>query len=192
MYQVGWNKQEIKIEPTGYAMFGYGMSMHRATIKRTALYARSFSIQDASGQRLLLCCVDLGCITYAMRQGVVQQLQQTLGTAFQDSHLVLMATHTHSGPGGCGFEALYNMPTLGFVPEHLQAIVCAIVESIVQAIESAQYTEIGMASSTFSPEVPVAWNRSLQAYNRNIGIEQKTEQHTHLAIQRDIDRKSVV
>ena len=138
MYHVGWNKQEIKIEPTGYAMFGYGMWTHRATTKRTALYARSFSIQDASGQRLLLCCVDLGCITYAMRQGVVQQLQQQLGTAFQESYFALMATHTHSAPGGCGFEALYNMPTPGFVPEYLQAIVNSIVESVVQAIASAQ------------------------------------------------------
>ena len=136
MYHVGWNKQEIRIAPTGYAMFGYGMSTHRATMKRTALYARSFSIQDASGQRLLLCCLDLGCITYAMRQGAVQQLQQKLGRVFQDSHFVLMATHTHSGPSGCGYEALYNMPTPGFVPEHLQAIVNATVDSLIYAIES--------------------------------------------------------
>lgn len=186
MYHVGWNKQEIKIEPTGYAMFGYGMWTHRATTKRTALYARSFSIQDASGQRLLLCCVDLGCITYAMRQGVVQQLQQQLGTAFQESYFALMATHTHSAPGGCGFEALYNMPTPGFVPEYLQAIVNSIVESVVQAIASAQDTEIRMTSTAFLPETPVAWNRSLQAYNRNTDVEQKTEQQTHLAIQREM------
>ena len=30
MYQVGWDKQQIKITPKGYAMFGYGQWSHRA------------------------------------------------------------------------------------------------------------------------------------------------------------------
>jgi len=40
MYQVGWDKQEIKIAPKGYAMFGYGQWSHRAYKQRTALYVR--------------------------------------------------------------------------------------------------------------------------------------------------------
>ena len=67
MYQVGWDKQEIKITPKGYAMFGYGQWSHRAYEKRTALYARSFSIIDQQQHRLIICCLDLGCITHAMR-----------------------------------------------------------------------------------------------------------------------------
>jgi neutral ceramidase len=60
-----------------------------------------------------------------------------------------MATHTHSGPGGCGYEALYNMPTPGFVPEHLTAIVEAIVLSIQNAIASEQDTEIFLGRNIF-------------------------------------------
>ena len=46
MFMVGWDKQEIQIQPQGYAMFGYGSWTHRAYEKRTALYARSFSIRE--------------------------------------------------------------------------------------------------------------------------------------------------
>ena len=99
MYQVGWDKQEIKITPKGYAMFGYGQWSHRAYEKRTALYARSFSIVDQQRNRLIICCLDLGCITHAMRSQSMQRLQQILGSQFDENHLVLMATHTHSGPG---------------------------------------------------------------------------------------------
>ncbi|MGL5405010.1 MAG: neutral/alkaline non-lysosomal ceramidase N-terminal domain-containing protein, partial [Acinetobacter sp.] len=167
MYQVGWDKQEIQITPKGYAMFGYGQWSHRAYEKRTALYARSFSIVDQQQHRLIICCLDLGCITHAMRSQSVKRLQYILESHFDENQLVLMATHTHSGPGGCAHEALYNMPTPGFVPEHLNAVVDAIVLSIQTAIEHEQDTEIFLTSQRFANDTPVAWNRSIKAYNRN-------------------------
>ena len=148
MYQVGWDKQQIKITPKGYAMFGYGQWSHRAYEQRTALFARSFSIVDQQ-HRLIICCLDLGCITHAIRSQTVERLTQILDSQFDENQLVLMATHTHSGPGGCGYEALYNMPTPGFVPEHLTAIVEAIVQSIQNAIASEQDTEIFLGVQHF-------------------------------------------
>jgi neutral ceramidase len=53
MYQVGWDKQQIKITPKGYAMFGYGQWSHRAYEQRTALFARSVSIVD---HPIIDCC----------------------------------------------------------------------------------------------------------------------------------------
>jgi neutral ceramidase len=185
MYQVGWDKQQIKITPKGYAMFGYGQSSHRAYEQRTALFARSFSIVDQQ-HRLIICCLDLGCITHAMRSQTVERLIETLGSAFDENQLVLMATHTHSGPGGCGYEALYNMPTPGFVPEHLTAIVEAIVLSIQNAIASEQDTEIFLGTQHFPEQTPVAWNRSIKAYNRNPEVQPRTEAETHLALNREM------
>ena len=186
MYQVGWDKQQIKITPKGYAMFGYGQWSHRAYEQRTALYARSVSIVDQHGNRLLLCCLDLGCITHAMRSQTVAQLAERLGSTFDENQLVLMATHTHSGPGGCGYEALYNMPTPGFVPEHLSAIVEAIVLSIQNAIVSEQDTEIFLGTQHFSEHTAVAWNRSIKAYNRNPEVQPRTDAETHLALNREM------
>ncbi|NAR28639.1 ceramidase [Acinetobacter haemolyticus] len=186
MYQVGWNKQEIKIVPKGYAMFGYGQWSHRAYKKRTALYARSFSIVDQHHNRLIICCLDLGCITHAMRSKAVARLRGMLGSEFNENQLVLMATHTHSGPGGCAHEALYNMPTPGFVHEHLIAILNAIVLSIQTAIENEQQTDIFLTTQAFTDDTPVAWNRSIQAYNRNPEVRSHTEAETHLALNREM------
>ena len=186
MYQVGWDKQEIKITPKGYAMFGYGQWSHRAYEKRTALYARSFSIIDQQQHRLIICCLDLGCITHAMRSQSMQRLQQILGSQFDENQLVLMATHTHSGPGGCAHEALYNMPTPGFVPEHLNAIVDAIVLSIQTCINTEQDTEICLSTQHFAADTPVAWNRSIKAYNRNPEVQPYSERETHLALNREM------
>ena len=104
MYQVGWDKQEIKITPKGYAMFGYGQWSHRAYEKRTALYARSFSIIDQQQHRLIICCLDLGCITHAMRSQSMQRLQQILGSQFDENQLVLKTLQTAK-------ETLTRQPT---------------------------------------------------------------------------------
>ena len=185
MFLVGWDKQEIQIQPKGYSMFGYGMWSHRATEKRTALFARAFSIrEDDSTQPILLCCLDFGCITHAMRSGVVSVLSEKLGHRFNEQKLVMLATHTHSGPGGCAFEALYNIPTPGFVPEHLQAVIDAVVSSLLNALKSEQSTELHYQTCQFTDQTPVGWNRSLQAYNRNPDVMKRTETETHLAINR--------
>lgn len=186
MYPVGWDKQEIQITPKGYAMFGYGEWSHRAYEKRTALYARSFTIVDQQQHRLIICCLDLGCMTHAIRSQTVERLTQILDSQFDENQLVLTATHTHSGPGGCGYEALYNMPTPGFVPEHLTAIVEAIVLSIQNAIASEQDTEIFLGTQHFPEQTPVAWNRSIKAYNRNPEVQPRTEAATHLALNREM------
>ena len=187
MFRVGWAKQEIEIQPQGYAMFGYGMWSHRAYEKRSALFARSVSIRSLGAEQpLLLCCLDLGCITYAMREGVIKVLTEKLAEQLNPQRLVLMATHTHSGPGGCAYEALYNMPTPGFVAEHLNAVIDAAVMSILNAIQSEQETEIFYQTCQFSQDTPVAWNRSLDAYNRNPDVIPKTQTETHLALNREM------
>lgn len=187
MYMVGWSKQEIPIQPKGYAMFGYGMWTHRAYEKRTALFARTFSIREMNAtQPLLICCLDFGCITHAIRSGVVDVLKQKLAERFNEQQLVLMATHTHSGPGGCAYEALYNMPTPGFVPEHLDAVVEAVVKSILDALATEQETEIRYSTGQFDENTPVAWNRALKSYNRNPDVTQRDIHETHLALNREM------
>lgn len=184
MFQIGWAKKTINIEPQGYAMFGYGQWSHRAYGQKTPLYARAFCIQDNQSHVSIICCLDMGCVTHAMRESACQELQKQVGTAFNASAFVLTATHTHSAPGGCSHEALYNMPTPGFLPHHLAAVTEAIVNSIMQAWRSLQPTDIQLASDEFGADIPVAWNRSLAAYNRNPDVTQHTDDQRHLALDR--------
>lgn len=184
MHQIGWAKQTINIAPQGYAMFGYGQWHHRANGQKTPLYARTFCIQDHQKNLTVVCCLDMGCVTHAMRESACQVLDKKLGTVFNESAFMLTATHTHSAPGGCSHDALYNMPTPGFVPEYLAAVTQAIVDSVIQAWQNMKPTEIKLGSDTFANDIPVAWNRSLAAYNRNPDVTQHTDEQCHLAIDR--------
>lgn len=190
LFHAGWARQQIAISPAGYAMFGYGQWTHRAHSARTALFARAIVLGDAKQAPLIFCCLDMGCITNAMRSGIRDRLAQTLGAAeegasrFDESRLVLTATHTHSAPGGCTHDALYNMPTPGFVPSHLAAVIDAACQAIEQAFASTALTEVMLNEGRFDEAVPVAWNRSLAAWNRNPEVEQYKATQTHLALDR--------
>ena len=184
MYRVGWARQEIAIEPRGHAMHGYGQWHHRARAKRTALFARALVVRDEAGRALILCCLDLGYVTHAMRAGACEALRVRLADAFDESGFVLTCTHTHSGPGGCTHDAMYNVVTPGFVPAHLEAVVAATVAAVVEAHHTAAPTEVGLVGGAFDDGVPVAWNRSLRAYHRNPDVTPRSETETHRALDR--------
>jgi neutral ceramidase len=186
MYQAGWGKYEIRIKPHGYAMFGYGQWHHRAYEQQTPLYARAIFLADKQGHAVIFCCLDMGCITGAMRAGVSQALHERMGSVFNESSFILTATHTHSAPGGCSHEALYNVPTPGFVPAHLQAVIAASVEAVIVAWKSAASTELGIGRADFADDVPVAWNRSLDSYNRNPDVIKRDRAEAHLALDRSM------
>jgi neutral ceramidase len=183
MHQAGWGRAEIAVEPRGYAMFGYGMWHHRAHGRQTPLFARAFCIGDGA-RRLMFCCADLGSISHAVRAGVCDVLRDRLGAEFDEDALVLTCTHTHSGPGGCSHEALYNVVTPGFVTPDFRAVVGAISEAILAAWRGAAPAELRLYRAAFDAQVPVAWNRSLRAYNRNPEVVQRGETERHLAMSR--------
>lgn len=186
MYSAGWSKRQIAIEPQGYAMQGYGMWNHRARGVQLPLYSRALFIRDQQGHSLIFCCLDLGYITHAMRQGICERLAEAIGKDFDDERLVLTCTHTHSGPGGCSHDALYNLVTPGFVAEHVLAIIEATVDAILQAWRSAAPTVLTLSRARFADDTPVAWNRSLDAYNQNPETFRLAAHQAHLALDRSM------
>lgn len=184
MYRAGWSRQEIAVAAAGYAMHGYGMWHNRARGRHTPLYARALYLQDEHGSALHFCLLDLGYVTCAMRTGIVARLRAAWGDDFADAALVLACTHTHSGPGGCTHDALYNVVTPGFVPANLAAVVDAAAAAIIAAHDSAAPTQLGLNEAAFAGAIPVAWNRSLQAYNLNPDVTPRPDTETHLAIDR--------
>ena len=184
MYRAGWSRKEIAVEPRGHAMHGYGMWHHRARARRTGLFARALFVEDDAGRALTFCCLDLGYVTYAMRAGACDALRQRLGSTFDEAGFVLTCTHTHSGPGGCTHDVLYNVVTPGFVPAHLEAVIAATVAAVLEARATAAPTELGLTAGEFDEGVRVAWNRSLRAYNRNPEVSPRGETETHLALDR--------
>lgn len=187
MYQAGWSKQLIDIKPCGYAMHGYGLAQHTATGQRSPLHARALVIKDATGNAVWFCCLDLGYVTWAMREGIVGALKSAVGREFKEECLVLTCTHTHSGPGGCAHEVMYNLVTPGFVPAHVEAIVHAAATALKEAWQNTAPTTLGLAQGHFAEQVPVAWNRSLKSWNRNPDVTHYSFKETHKAVNRQMD-----
>lgn len=184
MYQAGWGVRPFNITPKGYAMQGWGLWTNRAISSKTELKARTIWINDNSNKPVIITCIDAGYVTYAMRSGAVEQLKSLLGDAFDEQRFVLTCTHTHSGPGGCAQEALYNVVTPGYVPEHVECIVTAVVGSIEDAKASAANTDLSANEEAFADDIPVAWNRAMWAYNENPDVTPIKDTETHLAIDR--------
>lgn len=187
MYYAGWSKQALSIPARGYAMHGYGEPGHQARGTRNPLQVRCFYVAEDEQQKtapVIYCCLDLGYITHAMRAGVVARLQESLVGAFEESRLVLTCTHTHSGPGGCSQDGLYNLVTPGYLPDHVESIISACVNAILQARDAAAPTELTLTSAPLADEQPVAWNRSISAYNRNPDVTPRPDTQTHLALDR--------
>ncbi len=182
----GWNRQAIDIVARGFAMQGYGKWTQRDKGLNTPLYARSVVIGAAGEAPLLFCCLDLGYITNAMREGVAAVLRAEFGEDFDEDRLTLTCTHTHSGPGGCSHDIMYNLVTPGFVPEYLDRVVAAASDSLLAAWRSAAPASLGLSGGAFGDDVEVAWNRSLAAYNRNPDVTRRGDWEAHLALDREM------
>ena len=183
MMLAGWDRQVVAIGADGYAMFGYGMWHHRARGTQTPLHARAVCLRDGEGNTLYFCCLDLGYVSHAVREGVVAGLSARI-PGFDEAQLVVTCTHTHSGPGGCSHEALYNVVTPGFNTQHFTAVVTAAVDAIENAVRALAPTELSLHEGRFDDETEVAWNRSVHAHNRNPDVEKRSGSQTHLAIDR--------
>ena len=69
---------------------------------------------------------------------VIQKLQDTLGDIYSADNVVLSATHTHSGPAGYMQYVLFEVTSLGFVPQTFQALVDGISRVITILIYNSK------------------------------------------------------
>ncbi len=191
MWSIGWAKAEIQLPLQGLAMHGYGQPHHRARRQRTPLYARSFSVQQQGQPPLLLCCLDLGYVTGAIREALLLRLRPQMDEAWTPARLMLTCTHTHSGPGGCAHELIYNLVTPGYQEAHVEAIVHAAETSLRAALASAATAELVPAEALIDERVEVAWNRSMNAYRRNPETPAYADEEAHRALDRHMRTLSV-
>ena len=71
---------------------------------------------------------------------VVKKLQAQFGDLYNTDNVILSGTHTHSGPAGFFQYVLFEVTSLGFVKESLDAVVDGIVQSIAIGERSLSLT----------------------------------------------------
>lgn len=133
VYQVGLGMADItgpvaEVNFMGYAKIGQdGSGIH------LRLYSRAFYIQDSNGSCVLYINCDIQSIDQLVRKMVLNKLSETYGKKFDESNVMIAATHTHSGPGGYLQYLLFTILSRGFNKQSTDAVVDGIVESVHRA-----------------------------------------------------------
>lgn len=180
---IGIAKGDITCFVKNTGMLGYGMFLNKMKDIATPLYCRAFAFLDNNNS---LCCIaicELAFITDSLKQGI---LKQCAAYGITDSNLMLLAQHTHSGPGGYSHYALYNFTTPGFVPFIYDSLCSKISDTIIRAVKQNKEAQLFIGKSTFAPDQEVAFNRSLAAYNSNKDIAALDHEQRHLAVDRQM------
>ncbi|REK06759.1 MAG: hypothetical protein DWQ37_22195 [Planctomycetota bacterium] len=164
-YLVGRGMADITGPPVGIMMLGYVRPDQIAEGLHLRQYARTFIVAEPDGQRrVAVVTTDLQSVTHSLVLSVLDQLQSVLGDVYRVDNVIIAATHTHAVPGGYwqyGADTALGTP---FHPEHYQAIVDGIAESMLAAHRDLSPGRILIAEG----EVEAGGaNRSRTAYLQN-------------------------
>jgi neutral ceramidase len=81
-----------------------------------------------------------------MVQDVLKLLEQKYPGVYTYQNLMMSSTHTHSTSGGYSRRVLYEIASLGFYKDNLEAVVNGVVAAIVEAHESVQDGQMFVAT----------------------------------------------
>ncbi|MCB9661499.1 MAG: neutral/alkaline non-lysosomal ceramidase N-terminal domain-containing protein [Polyangiales bacterium] len=172
-YRAGFGRREITVYEHGMAMLGWEHPHHKVRGVSMPLHARALFVEDVErGGRVALVVAELGYMTCAVRLHVLSELARR---AQDDASLrrlgphnvALSATHTHSGPSGLSQFPMYNTTNRGFSRPVFDTVVAGIVDAITDAVAAAEPATLSYATARIPYHVPVAFNRSVRAFNDN-------------------------
>ncbi|MCS6896020.1 MAG: neutral/alkaline non-lysosomal ceramidase N-terminal domain-containing protein [Bacteroidia bacterium] len=168
MWQVGAARVNITYFEPEIGLLGWGNSRHVAHTVESQLYARAFCFQTDTDPPHFWIEADICFITVALRQEVYLRLRQSFPD-LAEAHLMLTANHTHAAPGGFSHHLLYHINTPGFHAGVFERYVSGMVEAALQAYAARQPVTLAFSLGEFPPEVPIAFNRAIEAFKKNPG-----------------------
>ena len=188
LLRVGASRTDITVFEPGMPMLGWAIQENVSEGVHTPLEARAFVFHDVDAdRRVAFVCADLSMITDSLRLGVLERLEVRVPElGIGTSELLLTATHTHSGPGGYGHHLFYNLPNPGFSPRVLRTLIDRIVDGIVEAAAAARPARLRISTTRVPEAEPIAFNRSLAAYNRNPEVRTVRWEQRRTAVDRNM------
>ncbi len=178
-YQIGFSKYDITGPCADLGFMGMSDIFQKGRGIHTRLFSRSFVVEDLENSRsVAFVCADLGICSMAIKKGVVDRLKlkgpfsgSENKPCYTDENLMIMANHTHSGPGGYSHYHVYNLSIGGFNQQNFDCIVDGIFKSIFQAHQNKKPGKIYFAEQD-------VWDcgkiRSLAAYVKNPEVLSQT------------------
>ena len=164
-----WNIGSGIYDVTGPAadagMVGYGDTSQTTKGIHTRLWSRAYVIEKpATGKRVAFVSADLQSIPQGVKQAVMAKLKSRYGNLYDDSNVMLTATHTHVGPGGYDHYVLLNLSALGYDELNFNVIVDGIYQSIVRATDTLAPGSIKYNRGDL---LDTSYNRNMVPYAQN-------------------------
>jgi neutral ceramidase len=164
-YRVGAAQADITGPLAELGMLGYADLGQVGEGLHMRLRSRALVVSDGCGQETLaMVIIDQALMFHAVKQAVLERLQEQIPGVFHHRNLVLSVTHTHAAPGGYAHHALYNITTLGFSRANFAAIVTGTVQSVVKAFRQQQPARLAINRGELQG---IQFNRSPEAYEAN-------------------------
>src|SRR5688572_15165705 len=158
-FNVGSGIYDVTGPAEGLGMMGYAMLDQKTAGIQTRLWSRAHVIESpCTRKRVAFVSVDLQSVSQGVKQAVVARLRSIYPNRYDDTNVLLSATHTHSGPGGYALYALYDLTIKGVNRQNFDVIVEGITESIVRADMSVAPASI--RSAAVVADAPIGVNRS--------------------------------
>ncbi len=160
----GTAKADITPNP-GKPLAGYSVMAGTGDGFRTRLYARVVYIKPAKGQPVAIVQCDLLSGSRLVHHRVAELIAPHTDVAA--SHLMIAATHTHSGPGNFFGSPFYNefaSSAAGFDREYCEFLSRSIADAVIKAYRERRPARIAAGKvSLFN----FTRNRSIEAYLAN-------------------------
>lgn len=165
-YKIGAGIHDVTGPCAELIMMGYAKPDQSAEGIHLRLRSRAFIVEEKStGKRVVFVSADLGQIFQSVKLKVIEKLKKNgYENFYNESNVMLSATHTHSGVGGYSYYTLYNISILGFNEQNFNCIVDGIYQSIVKAHNNLEDGYIEINRGTLKGNTA---NRSKTAYNNN-------------------------
>ncbi|XP_075229795.1 neutral ceramidase isoform X2 [Lycorma delicatula] len=162
-YKIGVGIADITGPPVEIAFMGYAKMEQRGEGLHLRQFSRAFIVDDGF-ERLVFVTADCGMIGIGVRNAVLSQLSQKFRELYSERNVMISGTHTHSAPGGFLMHVIFDLNTLGFVPETFKALVKGIVLSIERAHSRLKKGKLFIARGEVTG---ASVNRSPHAYLEN-------------------------
>ncbi len=165
-YLIGRGMADVTGPAVGVQFWGFGRADQTGEGLHTRLRSRAFIIAEAAdpASRLVYVSADLGSIDHHITLEVVENIRGQLGDEYHLGNVIITATHTHSGPGGYWHSRSATGLDGGLYPQHFEAIVRGITESVVAAHNDLEPGNILINSGRLDN---AGVNRSAIAYREN-------------------------
>lgn len=183
-YLVGAGRYDVtgpvaQIQFQGYAKLdqvGHGIHFR--------LWSRAF-IMVAGSKRVAFVNVDISQGTQLVKMQVVKKLRSIYRGLYNNDNVLITGTHSHSVPAGYFQYALYEVTSLGYVKQTLDAIVGGIVKSIQRAHKSLRPGRLYINSG-------LLWNASIQRSRHAYVMNPSSERARYYSVGGDTDKTMLV